>query len=97
MAIRANHPVIFGTRVGSEFQKYVGEDKVFDIPADDIGGHAMIIVGIRINSNGQKEFLIRNSWGNWGQQGHAWLSANYLMWSKTNDVFVPTRMIDFLL
>jgi C1A family cysteine protease len=97
LAIRANHPIIFGTRVGSEFQSYNGEDKVFGIPSDDIGGHAMIITGIRTNTSGQKEFYVRNSWGNWGQQGHFWFSADYVMWSKTNDLFVPTRMIDFLI
>jgi C1A family cysteine protease len=97
LALRANHPVIFGTRVGSEFRQYQGDDKIIGIPSDDIGGHAMIIVGIRTNDSGQKEFYVRNSWGQWGQQGHCWMSADYITWSKTKDIFVPTRMIDFLL
>lgn len=99
LALRAMHPVIFGTRVGSEFQNYYGgEDKVFGIPSDDVGGHAMLVTGIRTNPSGNKEFYVRNSWGaGWGKQGHVWISADYLMWKSTNDVFVPTRMIDFLI
>lgn len=97
LAIRANHPVIYGTRVGVEFESYRGENKVFDYPANQIGGHAMVLVGLRTNSLGQKEFLTKNSWGkNWGQNGYAWLSSTYLTWSDTGDIFVPTRHIDLL-
>lgn len=95
-AIRANHPVIFGTRVGSEFQSFNG-DRVLTIPVDDIGGHAMVITGVRTTSDGKKEFYIRNSWGDhWGNGGHAWFSSDYITWDKTHELFVPTRMIDFL-
>lgn len=99
LSVRAMHPVIFGTRVGSEFQSYYsGVDKVFGIPSDDVGGHAMLITGVRTNAAGNKEFYVRNSWGaNWGLQGHVWVSSDYLMWQSTNDLFVPTRMIDFLI
>lgn len=96
MAIRSNHPVIFGTPVGQELADYRGEDKVFNPPTKEIGGHAMLITGVRVN-NGKKEFLIRNSWGeNWGIKGHCWFSADYITWSKTNDLFVATHMTDFL-
>jgi C1A family cysteine protease len=95
-AIRANHPVIFGTTVGMELQNYSGEDIVFDIPENHIGSHAMLIVGIRVGSNG-KEFYIRNSWGDdWGDDGHFWMSSKYITWENTKDLFVPTRMEDFV-
>ncbi len=108
LAIRANHPVIFGTRVSSEFQNYNnGTDKVFSIPTDDVGGHAMIIVGVRTNAAGQKEFYVRNSWGNTfglqgvnaigqSESGHCWVSADYMAWAQTNDIFVATRMPNLL-
>jgi C1A family cysteine protease len=96
-AIRANHPVIFGTRIGSEFQNFFGGEKVFGIPSDDVGGHAMVITGVRVNAQGKKEFYIRNSWGDrWGNGGHAWFSSEYIAWNSTHELFVPTRMIDFL-
>ncbi len=92
-AIRANHPVLFGTQVGPEFEQYRGDDEVFNPPATSLGGHAMVIVGIRTNETGQKEFLSKNSWSNaWGINGYVWLSSNYMTWSETNDIFVATRM-----
>jgi len=95
-AIRANHPVIFGTSVGKEFLEYTGDNKVFDPPKDSMGGHAMLITGIR-TINGVREFFIRNSWGEgWGNKGHCWFSSDYINWASTHDFFVPTRMIDFI-
>lgn len=100
-AVRANHPVIFGTQVGNELLNYVsGPDKVFELPKTSIGGHAMLITGVRINAMGKREFLIRNSWGeSWGlasYPGHAWFSADYIKASETSDIFVGTRMAALL-
>lgn len=97
-ALKSLHPVIFGTRVSKEFQDYYSTtEKVFGIPDDTIGSHAMIIVGMRANSAGHKDYLVRNSWGiDFGMQGHCWLSADYINWSATQDLFVPTLMPDFV-
>lgn len=97
-AIRANHPVVFGFQVGADFEAYSGEEgKVFDPPAVSLGGHAVIITGIRYNAAGALEFWIRNSWSNfWGSNGHAWISGAYIDTIVAGDCFVPTRMIDFL-
>lgn len=96
-AIRANHPVVFGTLVDSYF---TGNSlaSVVDKPTGKIvGGHAMIITGVRRNSLGEQQFYIRNSWGtNWGNNGHAWLSADYIAWDETSDLFVGTVMPDLL-
>jgi len=90
-AIRAKHPVVFGTTVGSNFMDYDGTG-VLDIPNDSLGGHAIICVGVRPSVEaGKREFLIRNSWGTeWGYKGHAWLTEDYMAWSATNDLWVPT-------
>lgn len=100
-AVRSNHPVIFGTQVGAELQNYVSaSDKVFELPKVSVGGHAMLIVGVRINANGKRDFLVRNSWGNtWGlasYPGHAWFSADYIKADETSDIFVGTRMTALL-
>lgn len=95
-AVRANHPVIFGTLVSKDLESYGGEDKVFGPPATNVGGHAILIVGVRRNPN--LEFYIRNSWGDsWGQNGHCWFSADYITWDQTSDLFVGTKMNDLLL
>jgi len=97
LAIRANHPVVFGTTVGTEFEAYDGGPQVLDITTQPVGGHALLIVGIRTNASGQREFCIRNSWSsNWGIGGHVWFSSNYIMWDDTSDLFVPTRMDNLL-
>jgi C1A family cysteine protease len=67
-----------------------------DIPKDNIGGHAMIITGVRINSDGTRDFWVRNSWGeSFGIGGHVWFSDKYIAWNQSSDFFVPTRMVDF--
>jgi len=105
-AIKANHPVVFGVQVGSEFLGYNGSDKVFDPPTTSVGGHAMIITGVRTNDAGKREFYIRNSWGsNWGMsepetaslgKGHAWFSEAYIDTIYAGDCFVATLMPDLL-
>lgn len=94
-AIRANHPVIFGTAVDKKFLSYSGGDIAIDEPSTYVGNHAMIIVGVRTN-NGNKEFYVRNSWGNWNSNGHAWFTAKYITSQYTNDLYVPTIMPDLL-
>lgn len=42
--------------------------------------HAVVVVGLGHDSAGTLWFYIRNSWGNgWGQDGHAWISADYIV------------------
>lgn len=95
MAVKANHPVIFGTGVGLDLEQYSGGGKVFGPPAKSVGGHAMLIVGVRRNPG--LEFYIRNSWGsNWGDNGHVWFNADYIKSDSTADIFVGTRMADLL-
>jgi hypothetical protein len=39
--------------------------------------HVMVLVGYRINANGETEWHIKNSWGTkWGQKGYVWLKHN---------------------
>lgn len=94
-AVRANHPVIFGTNVDASFESFNGGDKAIDPPGSWLGGHAMVIVGVRNNPN--LEFCVRNSWSSsWGNNGHAWLSSAYIAWDQTDDLYVGTRMANLL-
>jgi C1A family cysteine protease len=100
LALKSVHPVIFGTKVGTDFEAYFNGDlnKVFDPTTSPVGGHAMIIVGFRTNISGEKEFLIRNSWGtSFGINGKCWFSSKYITWNETGDFFVPTRMDNLLI
>jgi C1A family cysteine protease len=92
-AIQANHPVVFGTVVGTDFQAYRGGGDAFGPTLHEVGRHAMILTGVRHRADGQREFLVRNSWGDgWGDQGHAWMNEGYIEWSETQDLWVFTRM-----
>ena len=105
-AVKANHPVVFGVQVGQELEDYDGSTKVFEPPTKSIGGHALIIVGFRVNAAGSNEFYVKNSWSkyygmsevetaNLGK-GHMWFSAAYIDTIVQGDCFVPTRMPAFL-
>ena len=98
MAVRSNHPVVFGTAVNQNFVSFYNGDGVWNPPTSNIvGNHAMIVTGIRQGVNG-REFLVRNSWGeNWGsaiasEKGHCWMSEDYLASPLTEDIWVPTLM-----
>lgn len=89
-AIRANHPVAFGSDVDSTIQSYqAGQVLTAPNPADIIGGHAMVVVGVRY-INGQRLWRIRNSWGDWGDAGHA--VADDAFMRQCTDRWVMTRM-----
>ena len=98
-AIRANHPVVFGTGVTDSFLRYSysNTDKVWEAPTEKIAGlHAMIITGVR-EVSGNLQFYIRNSWGNnWGRNGHTWFDQSYLLHPTTSDIWVPTLMPNLL-
>ncbi|WP_050432263.1 C1 family peptidase [Chondromyces crocatus] len=93
LALRSNHPVIFGTMVSKTFQAYRGGGHVQFIPPkeDWLGAHAMVLTGVDVGYG--RRFLVRNSWGTvWGDEGHAWLDDSYLAWEQTQDLWVGTRM-----
>lgn len=92
-ALRAHHPVVFGTQVDANFCAPSGPRGVVEPPSGNIkGGHAMIIVGY-LDGN----FKIKNSWGyGWGQGGYCTMSPDYIVWDETTDIWVPTLGVDFL-
>lgn len=90
-AIRANHPVVFGTGVSKQFTEYSSSDQIWTPPTNTVGQHAMIITGVRTKSDGKRDFYVRNSWGsNWGTVGHTWFDQSYITWGFTEDLWVPT-------
>jgi hypothetical protein len=83
--LRAGNPVVFGTKVGQNWQKYKGGDNVIGINTKgDGGGHAMVIVGY---VNGK--FIVENSWGKyWGNDGFAWVYPEVFMHKYSKDFWV---------
>lgn len=93
-ALRGGKPVIFGTQVDKNFE-FLGPDHDPVKPPkweNTIGGHCMLIVGY----SASKGFLIKNSWGaNWGNDGFGYLDPDYLTWTYTHDLWVPTKGTEF--
>ncbi len=96
LAVRTNHPVVFGTGVNQAFTKYRGGGQVWPPPDSIEGYHAMLIVGVRYQG-GQRQFLLRNSWSKaWGDNGHVWVSEEYITWLKSHDFWVGTKMLTWV-
>lgn len=92
-ALRARHPVVFGTAVSQAFMALRG-DAVQNAPAESeiSGNHAMLIVGYFQGVG----FLVKNSWGRrWGANGFCIMSPDYIAWEKSFDFWVPTRGVNF--
>lgn len=92
-ALRANHPVVFGTQISDAFRASKDRTPINRPGSDDnlLGGHAMIIVGYLGGC-----FLVKNSWGaNWGSHGFCLMTPEYISWSKTWDLWVPTLGVEF--
>lgn len=93
VAIRSNHPFIFGTPVGEAIRSYQ-KGQFLDIPDTStlIGGHEMVGVGIRY-INGVRHWRIRNSWGaSFGDAGHLLITDAYMSWYRLTDIWLMTRM-----
>ena len=101
IAVKANHPVVFATSVDVAFTEdfeLAENASTFDPPNSSMiaGNHCMIVVGIRYDANGKRQYKIKNSWGtSWGFGGYCWFTENYIKLSF--DVWVPTLVPNILL
>lgn len=90
-ALRAKHPVVFGTLVDNAFMQANGPSVVGPPGGSTAGGHAMLCVGY-VNGN----FLVKNSWGKgWRDNGFVLLTPEYMKWANTWDLWVPTLGTQF--
>lgn len=69
-AVANFNPVVFGFSVYENF-KDTGKDGKVPMPKGKVtGGHAVLIVGYDDN---KKHFIVRNSWGDWGDGGYCYM------------------------
>jgi len=85
-ALRAKHPVVFGTLVDQAFMQTNGPSIVSPPTGATVGGHAMLCVGYV-----DGKFLVKNSWGKgWRDNGFCLFTPEYMKWVNTWDLWVPT-------
>jgi C1A family cysteine protease len=91
-ALRANHVVVFGTRLDKNFQD-VKDETPWMCTGETLGGHAMVVVGY-LSGLG---FIVKNSWGpSWGSGGFCIMKPEvFLSSSNTQDLWVPTMGTSF--
>ncbi len=90
-ALRAKHPVVFGTLIDHTFQADNGPTVIGPPGSVTIGGHAMIVVGYVGGL-----FKVKNSWGpGWRDKGYCLMKPEYLAWDETQDLWVPTLAVHF--
>lgn len=91
-AVRANHPVAFGTAVAKPFMDATGKTALKPTKTNILGRHAMLVVGVR-KAGERRQFCWRNSWGtSWADNGHVWVDEDFMTWTQTKDLWVLTRM-----
>jgi C1A family cysteine protease len=88
-ALYNKHPVVIATDVGQAFDNLPsGVTPPLGPPASGTitGGHALVIVGY-VGGN----YVVKNSWGTgWGNNGFCLFTPDYLTWTDTDDLWVPT-------
>ena len=95
-ALSKGYPVVYGTRVGKNWQEYRGEaadGAVLSKPKKVIGGHATVLVGYS-----DDYFIGQNSWGTrWGMDGFYYIDKETVGDPYfTRDIWVVTTKEDDL-
>lgn len=79
-AIERGTPPVAVISVTQDFcDRHGGVVAEVDGETPSIGLHAVLVIGIASNMDGEESFIVRNSWGSdWGWQGHALVPVLYL-------------------
>jgi C1A family cysteine protease len=78
-ALAEGFPFIFGFSVYDSFESQeVSRTGIVPLPRDSesfLGGHAVLAVGY---DQIKRHFIVRNSWGEWGDKGYCYMPFSYL-------------------
>lgn len=86
-ALRASHPVVYGTQVGDNWNNYRA-GQVLQRPSDMQGAHATHLVGW---DESRSAFIGENSWGTgWGDDGYYLMAPEVIADSMSQDFWVIT-------
>lgn len=92
-AVCAGAYVAVGLPVSHVFTIFMGGDGAFGPPTSSVGGHAMYVSAVR-GEGDAREFELTSSWGDdssgstgWGNDGAAWVTAEYMKLAHSSRVF----------
>lgn len=86
-ALAQGYPVVFGATLDPAFFDSRGAT-IMQWGAEKRGGHMLCLVGYRTRSDGAREFLVLNSWGEgWGAGGYTWIHEAALGSDRVGDVY----------
>ena len=82
--LQAGNPVVYGTNVGSNWMTYRANSDPLQIPDDNHGGHATVLLGWKDGL-----FIGENSWGvGWGQNGFYLMDPSVIAWGGSRDFWI---------
>lgn len=91
-ALAQGFPIVFGMSVYSSFESdTVAKTGVVPMPNQNdqnLGGHAQIICGYKDDT---QQFIVMNSWGNWGDKGFCYIPYKYLLDGNLSSDFWVVR------
>lgn len=89
-ALRSGYPPGFGSKITRRFAESPNPVEGPPQPGERFAGnHYMMIVGVRIGSNGRVQFKIRNSYSRfWGVGGYVWVDCDFITSPYSRDFSV---------
>lgn len=79
LKLQAGAPVVIGLMINEGFRDAAAPHYVARDEGADLGGHAVLGVGLGKSAEGTQLVLVRNSWGfQWAFGGHAWIDTGYI-------------------
>lgn len=93
--LASGFPIVGGFAVYSSFESSaVANTGIVPMPTKSeslLGGHAILIVGY---DDVKQRFIVRNSWGNWGDKGYCYMPYIYLTNTQLADDFWTATFVE---
>ncbi len=91
-AIAAGSVVVWGTELDQPFEDLTPSQTWPGVTHSVIGGHAMFLHEYETLSNGTRRYKTRSSWGNWCDNGSAWVAQAAITSPRASDFWVVSLL-----
>lgn len=87
-AIAAGSVVVWGTDLDQQFEDLTPSQTWGGVHGPVIGGHAMFLHKYETLPDGARRYMTRSSWGDWCDNGSAWVAQSAITSSHASDFWV---------